>query len=170
MRFLFLLFLNISFASEVAFKDTDFVLRGINFIIFAIILYLLFNKRLRAFLSQRTNRISQQLNEVQIKLKQTKNAKEKALKQLQIAKENALEITNQAKKEIYVITQNIETQNAQNIQNMIKSTDALIALERKKMEKQVVSEVLEEIFAQNKLSEKQYVQIIDSNINKGAHA
>lgn len=151
-------------ASEVNIADTDMVARVINFVIFAVILWFLVAKRAKAFFGERRNKIADRLIEVQEKLKSAKNSKEQALRKLEDAKERAAEIVANAKKESYMIAQKIEEQSSIDIENMMKSTEALMAFEQKKMEKEVVSEILEEIFSESKLNATEYVRILEKKV------
>lgn len=161
---LILFSLTFLFANAIDFSQTDFIERSINFVIFVIILWLLLAKKAKAFFLARSERISNQLLEVQEKLKIAKNHKEQALRRLEEAKENATEILANAKREAYMIEQKIEEQSRRDIENMIKNTELLMDFEQKRMEKEVVDEVLEEVFSQSTLNTAEYVNIIEKKV------
>lgn len=151
-------------ASEVDIAQSDFFARSVNFVIFVAIVWVLLAGRARAFFAARRERISTQLSEVQDKLKTAKNNKEQALRRLEEAKEQATEIISNAKRETYLITQKVEEQSRIDIENMLKHTQSLMEFEQKRMEKQVVDEVLTEVFAQNKLNTQEYVNILQKKV------
>ncbi len=151
-------------AAAVDISDTDFIARLINFIIFVIIVWMLIAKRAKVFFNERSRAISDQLSEVQVKLKNAKNQKEQALRRLQEARENAAEILANAKKESYLVVQKIEEQSGHDIEVMIKNTELLMEFEQKRMQRAVVSEVLDEIFSESKISSSEYGSIIEKKV------
>ncbi len=151
-------------ATPLDLSQTDLIERSINFILFLIIVWLLLARRTKEFFLARSQKISNQLSEVQEKLKLAKNSKEHALRKLEEAKENAAEILANAKKEAYMIEQKIEEQSRVDIENMIKNTESLMEFEQKRMEKEVVHEVLQEVFLQSKLNTADYVSIIEKKV------
>lgn len=151
-------------AASVGILETDFIARSINFVIFVLIVWVLVAKKAKAFFSERTMGISEKLSEIQTKLKSAKSQKEHALRRLQEAKENAAEITANAKKESYLVTQKIEEQFGKDIEVMMKNTEILMEFERKQMEKEVVAEVLDEIFMESKISGAEYGRIIEKKV------
>lgn len=167
MRFFLLTFGAFSsvFASmDVQLADTDFLERAINFIIFVAILWFLVAKKAKAFFNTRRDKIAERLLEVQEKLKQAKKNKEQALRKLEEAKEVAAEIIANAKREAYMIAQKMEEQSSIDIENMIKNTENLMEIEQKKMEKEVVSEILEEVFKESKINAAEYVKILEKKV------
>ena len=169
MRYLssfFLLFSSFALASEVDISQTDIIPRSINFIIFVLILWFLFAGKLKAFLQERREKISLQFSEVQDKLKIAKKEKEQALRKLEEAKETAAEIIANAKKESYLVAQKIEEQTRADIEVMMKNAEALMSFETKQMEKEVVMEVLDEVFAENRLDAHAYGSILEKRLAK----
>ncbi|CBG39693.1 F0F1 ATP synthase subunit B [Helicobacter mustelae] len=149
---------------EVEFADSDFIARLINFVIFVAIVWLLLAKRMKMFFGERKNKISQKLLEVQERLKVAKSNKEQALRKLEEARERANKILANAKKESYTITQKIEQQSSADIENMMKSVENLMEFEQKKMEKEVVMEVLDEVFGESKINSQEYVKILEKKV------
>lgn len=160
----FVAFSSLIFASAVDISKTDIVERSINFIIFIAILWYLLAGKLKAFFSARREKIAQRLSEVQEKLKIAKNNKEQALRKLEEAKEQASQILANAKKEAYLIAQKIEEQSSVDIEIMRKNSEILMEFEQRKMEKEVVDEVLQEVFAQSKLNTTEYVNILEKKV------
>ncbi|PAF49902.1 hypothetical protein BKH41_00955 [Helicobacter sp. 12S02232-10] len=144
---LFLLFsVSFLFGADVNISDTDIVERVINFVIFVAILWYLTADKLRELFANRKEKISKKLDEVQDKLKTAKKAKEQALRRLEEAKEKASDMVITAKKEAYLVMQKIDGQFKIDIENIIKNNDILMDFEQKKMEREVVEEVLSELF------------------------
>lgn len=160
----FVAFSSLIFASAVDISKTDIVERSINFIIFIAILWYLLAGKLKAFFGARREKIAQRLSEVQEKLKIAKNNKEQALRKLEEAKEQASQILANAKKEAYLIAQKIEEQSSVDIEIMRKNSEILMEFEQRKMEKEVVDEVLQEVFAQSKLNTTEYVNILEKKV------
>lgn len=158
---LYCVFLN---AAAVDISETDFVARLINFVIFVVIVWMLIAKKAKMFFSERSRSISDQLSEVQVKLKNAKNQKEQTLRRLQEARESAAEILANAKKESYLVAQKIEEQSGHDIEIMMKNTELLMEFEQRRMEKAVIDEVLDQIFAESKISASEYGNIIEKKV------
>ncbi|PAF48588.1 hypothetical protein BKH46_00525 [Helicobacter sp. 12S02634-8] len=132
--------------SEVDISDTDIVERIVNFVIFIAILWYLAADKLKELFATRRENIAKKLEEVQDKLKTAKKAKEQALRKLEESKSKATDMVATAKKEAYLVMQKIEEQSRVDIENIIKNNEILMDFEQKKMEREVVEEILTELF------------------------
>ncbi|WP_104697176.1 MULTISPECIES: F0F1 ATP synthase subunit B [unclassified Helicobacter] len=160
----FLLFSTLVFATAVDLSQTDMLERTINFVIFIAILWYFFAAKAKDFFASRREKIAERLSEVQERLKVAKNDKEHALRKLEEAREKANEILEVAKKEAYVIAQKIEEQSSIDIETMRKNTEVLMEFEQRKMQKEVVEEVLHEVFSQNQLNTAEYINILERKV------
>lgn len=150
---------------EGGFANSDFIERVVNFAIFAVILYFLLAKRLKNFLNLRALGISERLNEIQNRLKTAKSNKENALKRLHAAKENAAEIILNAKREIYILSKKIEDESSQSIQNMIKNAETSMDFAKKRTRKEVIAEILDEIFRETHINSQSYEKILEKMLD-----
>ncbi len=145
---------------------TDIVPRLFNFIIFAGILYYLIAKPLKDYYNGRTDEIADRLTSIQDKLKESKNRKEQAKQSLVDASASAIDIVENAKKEALLLTSKIEDNLKNDLDNLKKAYDDRIWVEEKKMTKDVVSEVINEIFDGEKvqLKNSDFLNIIKKKV------
>ncbi len=141
-------------ASESAAAEggTDIVARTVNFLIFAAILYYLIADKVKAFFADRTKSIAKELTEIEEKLNSIKASKEEAQKEAKEAKEKAVELVEIAKKEAQLLAQKIEADTQSEIEHLKKALSERKEIEEKKMTKEVVSEVINEMFESGKVS------------------
>jgi F-type H+-transporting ATPase subunit b len=143
LLFIFAMFPVILFANE--HVQTDIIPRTVNFLIFVGIVYYLLSDKLRFYFSDRTKSIQHRLDEVQIKLEESKKRVEDAKAEL----ENAKKLANNLVKEAIADVPSIKTKVAKSYENELahlsKAFNDKTDLEAKKMKKEVVSEVLNEL-------------------------
>ncbi len=153
-KYLLLLLLPvIAFASGAEAKEgTDIVERTINFLIFAGILYYLIADKIKAYFKGRTAEIANQLTSIQDMLNSSKEKKENALKEASEAKEKAKDLIEVAKKEAQMLSKKVEENTESEISYLKKALQERMEIEEKKMTKEVVSEVIDELFKENKIS------------------
>lgn len=163
-KILFVLFVPIFLfsATSDAPKDYDIVPRTTNFIIFAAILYYLIAQPLKNFFINRSNGIAKRLEAISEKLKDSKNKKEAAIKRVDEANVLAKDIINTAHKEAENLKKGVEKDLSQDIANLIKNYDNQKEFEKRKMTKEAVCKVLDEIFAEKnlKLDQSDLVDIV----------
>lgn len=163
---LFLLFLSAQAflwaASGEGSGGTDIVYRVINFAIFAAILYYLLADRVVSFFKGRTQAIANDLEKAQVRLKEVKKLKEDALAKLEIAKKEAQKIIEEAKIEADLIINKAKESAQEDVKNYEKHEIERMELERRKVQRTVVAEVLKEFFNDPTLSinEKALLQTI----------
>lgn len=149
------------------FEESDFIWRSINFLIFIAILYFLVFDKIKSIFVARRDEIADRLQEVQDKLKESKMAKEAAQKRLGEAKDRANDIVATAKKEAFMLSQKIDEQSNLDIKNLIAHHESAIEFEKKKMQKEVLSEILDELFKGDvlNLSKSDYVDILMKKVS-----
>jgi F-type H+-transporting ATPase subunit b len=152
----------LSFASGA--ENTDIFQRSINFFIFAgLLYYILVNKfKIQNIFKNRKSSIASRLNAIQEKLKESKNQKNTALEKLEEAKSNAKTFLVTSQKESKMLLEKIESDLQIELENLEKSYKDQIDIERRKMVRQVVSEVLEELFSADsiKIDRNKFIDII----------
>ncbi len=126
--------------------ETDIVQRTVNFIIFAGILWYLLADKIKAFFAERSLSIQAELDKVQDTLKASKSKIDSAAKQLEDAKVLAAEIVENAKADVDSIKQKVAVAVDAEIAHLERSFDEKIKIETRKAKKEVVAEVLEELF------------------------
>lgn len=139
------------FASDSG-AETDIVQRTVNFIIFAAILYYLLADKLKAFFAERSESIQSELDKVQETLKASKAKVDEANLKLEEAKVLAAEIVDGANADIDTIKSNVAKSADNDIVNLEKHFNEKVEVETRKAKREVVSEVLEELFNDDKLS------------------
>ncbi len=139
------------FASD-AGVETDILQRTVNFFIFIAILYYLLADKARAFFSDRTSSIQAELDKVQQVLKESEAKIEGAKAELEDAKKIALDIVEAASNDTSSIKKAIEKSVDNEIEYLLKSFDEKIEIEIKKVKKEVVNEILEQLLSTDNIT------------------
>ncbi len=157
----------LAYASEAAAEGgTDIIPRTVNFLIFAAIIYYLIADKIKAFFTGRTAGIANQLTEIQEKLNSVRESKEKAVKEAEEAKAKAQDLIETAKKEAVMLSEKIEKDALSEIEHLKHALDERMQIEEKKMTKEVVAEVIEEVFQGKnlKFSNEDFIKIIKKKV------
>ncbi|AXX87759.1 ATP synthase, F0 complex, b subunit [Malaciobacter marinus] len=133
-------------SGEGAETDYDIIQRTVNFIIFAGILWYLLADKIKAFFADRSLSVQAELDKVQDTLKASQSKIDSANKQLEEAKVLAAEIVENAKTDVDSIKQKVAATVDAEIAQLEKNFDEKINIEVRKAKKEVVAEVLEELF------------------------
>ena len=149
------------FASD-AGVQTDILERTVNFFIFAAILYYLLSDKLKAFFVGRTQSIQSELDKVQEILKESDKKLTDAKQEVEDAKKVASELVSMAASEVEAIKKKIEVAVEQEITYLEKSFDDKTELETRKVKKEVVENVLNQLLSNDNiaLSQKDIANII----------
>lgn len=147
-------------------RETDFVPRLVNFLIFAGLLYYLLANPIKNFFKGRQAGIEGQLIEIEEKLQEAKDEKKEAEERLEDAKVKAEEIIEDAKKEAVVLAEGIARSNAAELEAMDKQFAEKLALEEKKSAREVIDEVLGESISNEDimLGETKVVDIVKKKV------
>ncbi|AWI33845.1 F0F1 ATP synthase subunit B [Helicobacter apodemus] len=132
--------------------EVDIIERTINFVIFFALIYYFAADKIKAIFVNRREEIAGSLARIQEKLQASKKEKQQALKDLEEAKRIASEVVETAHKETYVITQKIEENARIELENLVKQFNESMAFERRKIEKSVINEILDEVLHQDSIS------------------
>ena len=132
--------------------ETDILHRAVNFTIFASILYYLLADHAKAAYKGRIAGIADRLNSIQLKVKESLSAKESALSEVEVAKSNAKVLIETSKKEAQLLVAKLQSDTEQELLNLDKSFQEKTIIERRKMTREVVNGVLDEMFAEDSVS------------------
>lgn len=145
--------------------EYDIVPRAVNFVLFAAILVYFLATPLKNFYNSRIDKISSKMNEIQEKLIASKNQKLEMMKKLDIAKQDSVNALALAKKEAEIIVEKIEAETKMEISLLEKTFEEQKDYELRRMEKEVIVNVLEEIFNDKSL-ELQQKEVLDIMMKK----
>jgi len=142
--------------------QTDILVRTLNFVIFAAILWYLLAHRIKAFFANRTLEIQAELDKVQENLKASKTKVAEAQKKLDDAKITAAEIVENAKADVNSIKQKVAVAIDLDIANLNKNLDEMMKVEISKAKKEIVAQILDELLKSDniKLSQDELVNIV----------
>jgi len=146
--------------------STDIIPRTINFLIFASILYYLVAGVAKNFYFGRKDSIAHRLDSIQMKLKESNSKKESALQKVEEAKVSVRALVETAKKEAILLSEKVATEADQEIENLEKALQDKISIEERKMQRNVVNEVLEELFKEGSIAidHNEMVKIINKKV------
>jgi F-type H+-transporting ATPase subunit b len=124
---------------------SDIIERTFNFVVFASLVYYLVAEPLKNFLNNRTNSIENEFKKIDANLQDSKDALENAKLQVANVENNSKTIISDAKKEADLISNKIKSNLETELAILEKQHSELVELEKTKMVKIVVDEVLQEI-------------------------
>jgi F-type H+-transporting ATPase subunit b len=128
---------------DVSMVHSDFFYRVLNFGIFAGILYYLIANPIKEFFKGRSQKIANQIKEIEAKLQESKKEEELAKEKLSLSQEKAKEIIEDAKMEAKVLVENIEKKNSELLNSLEKHLEDKMEVEKKKVIKNSIKEILE---------------------------
>jgi F-type H+-transporting ATPase subunit b len=146
--------------------ETDIFPRTVNFIIFAAILYYLAAKPIKEFLSGRKDEIAGKLDSIQVKLRESHGKKDLALQKVEEAKVTARVLVETAKKEAILLAERISAEADAEIENLEKVFQDKIIIERRKITRTVVGELLDDMFKDGSVSldQDEIVKIVSKKV------
>ncbi|RDU73828.1 hypothetical protein CQA66_00195 [Helicobacter aurati] len=147
-------------------SKTDILERLINFVIFVLLLWYLVADKLKNILSSRSRDIANKLSESQSKIKESRSKKEQAQLRLKEANQKAKEIIEVAKKEALLSKREIEEKTKEQIAYLIKNNEESMQVQARLLQKEIIQEVLEEIFSSQKISltSNDYIKILEKKV------
>ena len=147
-------------------RETDFWPRVFNFVIFASLLYYLLANPIKNFFNGRTEGISAQLNEIEMKLQAAKDEKKEAQNRLEESEKRAKEIIADAKAEAVILAEKIATANENELAVLDKQFEEKIALEERKSAREAIDEILSDNITNDDimLDEAKVVEIISKKV------
>ena len=153
------------FASD-ANVQTDILERSVNFFIFAAIIYYLLSDKIKTFFSDRTKSIQADLDKVQELLKASEQKIADAKLEVENAKKISEELIDAANNDVSEIKRKIEVALEQDITYLEKSFDEKTELETRKVKKEVVQDVLNQLLSSEniELSQNELTNIISKKV------
>ncbi len=147
-------------------RETDFLPRVVNFIIFASLLYYLLANPIKNFFKGRSEGIAAQLNEIEAKLQAAKDEKKEAQNRLDQSEKRAEEILVDAKAEAIILAEKIATSNQNDLALLDKQLEEKISLEERKSAREAIDEILSENITNDDimLDEAKVVEIISKKV------
>ncbi|MEA3383233.1 MAG: F0F1 ATP synthase subunit B [Campylobacterota bacterium] len=132
--------------------QTDIIERSVNFLIFISILYYLLADKIKTFFSGRTESIQSELNKVQDMLKASETKVAEAKLEIENAKKIANELVVSAKADVDSIKHKIEVAVEQEIAFLSKSFEEKTELELRKVKKEVVENILDQLLSNDNIA------------------
>ncbi|PLY10285.1 MAG: F0F1 ATP synthase subunit B [Arcobacter sp.] len=132
--------------------ETDIIQRTVNFVIFAGILWYLLADKIKAFFANRTLEIQSELDKVQDTLKASQAKVDEAAAKLENAKKLAAETVELAKSEVGALKQKVADAVDNEIAQLNRNFDEKIEVETRKLQRQIVEEILEELLKSDNIS------------------
>ncbi|MBT3279888.1 MAG: hypothetical protein HOF69_03780 [Campylobacteraceae bacterium] len=150
-----LLFILLSLSPVAIFAsdgNTDIIERTVNFIIFASIVYYVLADKAKAFFSERSAGIQSELEKVKDLKAQSEAKRANAQDKLDNAKELAAQLVEDAKNDVESIKKQIEANVENEITQLSKGFDDRCDIETKKIKKEVVEEILNELMSDENIA------------------
>ena len=147
-------------------RETDFLPRVFNFIIFAALLYYLLANPVKDFFKGRSEAIAKQLNEIEERLQAAKDEKKEAEARLKASEKKAEEILADAKAEAVVLAEKIAEANRNELVLLEKQFEEKMTLEERKSAREAIDEVLSENITTEdiNLDEKKVIDILAKKV------
>jgi len=130
-------------------STTDIVQRTVNFLLFAGLVWYLIAEPVKSYFSSRSKSISDELQKVQEKLKETIAKKKEALDKISDAEKFKAEMRVASKKENKIINDNIMAQCDAELETLSKQSISLREFEQRKMVRGIVEEILNDVLVQS---------------------
>ena len=146
--------------------ETDILERTVNFFIFAAIIYYLLADKIKTFFVDRTNSIQADLDKVQELLKASEKRVADAKLEVENAKKIADELVESANNDVDAIKKKVELALEQEIAFLSKSFDEKQDLDTRKVKKEVVENVLNQLLTNEniELSQAELTNIISKKV------
>lgn len=147
-------------------RETDFLPRVVNFIIFAALLYYLLANPIKNFFKGRSEGIAAQLNEIEKKLQAAKDVKKEAQNRLDESEKRAEEILADAKVEATLLAEKIATANQNDLTLLDKQLEEKMSLEERRSAREAIDEILSDNITTDDimLDEAKVVEIISKKV------
>ncbi len=162
MKFLLLLFMLLAplFAASNTSSEYDILPRTINFLIFLAIMFYLLAKPIKAMYNARVQKIANRLEDIQKRVLESKNKRLEAVKRLEDAKKEADNAIALAHKEAELMASKIKNDLKNDISILEKTYEEQQKYELRKMQKDVVSSTLSQIFDDSLLKQDDVLNIM----------
>jgi len=147
-------------------RETDYLPRLVNFIIFASLLYYLIANPVKNFFAERKEGIAAQLAEIEEKLQAAKDEKRNAQSRLDESSKKADQIIVDAKKEAILLVDKISEANINELALMDKYLEEKISLEERNSARDAIDEILTEYITNDDImiSESKVIDVISKKV------
>lgn len=147
-------------------RETDFLPRVVNFVIFASLLYYLLANPIKNFFKGRSEGIAAQLSEIEARLQAAKDEKKEAQIRLDKSEERAAKIIAEAKEEAILLAGKVAAANQNDLALLDKQFQEKIEFEERKAARETIDEILSENITNDDimLDEAKVVQIISKKV------
>jgi len=125
-------------------RETDFLPRIFNFIIWISLLYYLLANPVKDFFTGRSEGIAGQLNEIETKLQSAKDEQKDAQSRLDESETKAAQIIEDAKNEAVFLAKKISEANENELDLMGKQLEEKMVLEERKSAREAIDSILSE--------------------------
>ena len=139
----------VALASNAEHAGTDIVQRTVNFLLFAGLIWYLVAEPVKNYFASRSQSISDELKKVQDKLNETVALKKEALARISDAEKFAEDLAVSSKKENKILNDNIMAQCEVELETLSKQHGTSTQFEQRKMVRNVVENVLNEVLSQS---------------------
>ena len=147
-------------------RETDFIPRIFNFLIFAGMLYYLLANPIKNFFTGRQKGIADQLKEIEAKLQASKEEKKEAEAKIEENKKKAVEIIETAKKEAEILAAKIASSSESELKIMEKQFEEKMTLEERRVIREAIKDVLSNNIESDDiyLDERKVVDLLDKKV------
>ena len=147
-------------------RETDFLPRIFNFLIFAGIAYYLLANPIKNFFVGRKKGISDQLKEIEAKLQASKDEKREAEARVEESKKKAAEIVETAGKEAELLAAKIAAASEDELKALEKQFEEKSALEKRRVIREAISDILNSNINNDdiQLDEKKVINLLDKKV------
>lgn len=147
-------------------RETDFLPRVVNFVIFASLLYYLLANPIKSFFKGRSEGIAAQLSEIEERLQAAKDEKKEAQNRLEKSEQRAAQIIADAKEEAILLAGKVAAANQNELALMDKQLQDKMAFEERKAARETIEEILSENITNEDimLDESKVVEIISRKV------
>jgi len=147
-------------------RETDFIPRVFNFLIFAGILYYLLANPIKNFFTGRQKGISDQLKEIEAKLQASKEEKKEAEARIEENKKKSEEIIETAHKEAELLASKIADNSEKELIILEKQAEEKSTLEERRVIREAINDVLSNNINNDdiQLDEKKVVDLLDKKV------
>ncbi len=147
-------------------RETDFIPRIFNFLIFAGILYYLLANPIKNFFTGRQKGISDQLKEIEAKLQASKEEKKEAEARIEENKNKSVDIVETAEKEAELLAAKIAGISDNELKTLEKQYEEKSTLE----ERRVIREAIHDVLSSNinnsdiQLDDKKVIDLLNKKV------
>ncbi len=147
-------------------RETDFIPRLFNFLVFAGLLYYLIADPVRNFFKGRRNEIASRLEEIERRLQEAKEARKAAEQALAESEKKAEEILRDARKEVELLIERYREAGARELEALERQFQERLELEERKMQRETIVALLDENISAEEipLNSHQVVEILERKV------